>query len=321
METRLGTSAIRLCLTSQLPGTQEFSFVNSIYSKVPFCLKFDIMAGETFKYQFFNVSFPEEHVAHVEINRQDKLNAFIEEMWLSMGKIFNRLSHDPNVRVIVLTGAGEKAYTAGLDVQAASEGMLSDSGDDPARKANNNRRYILEFQDCVSAIEKCEKPVITVLHGYAFGLAIDMSLCCDIRLCAATTQFCVKEVDIGVAADIGTLSRLPKAVASASWVKDVSLTARVFDAAEALRVGFVSSVHHDKQAAVKAALTLATKIASKSPVAVLGTKELINYSRDHSVADGLNYTAAWNSAMIQTNDVKGAFLSGLQKRKPTFEKL
>lgn len=148
-----------------------------------------------------------------------------------------------------------------------------------------------------------------------------MSLACDIRLAAKDTQFSVKEVDIGIAADIGTLSRLPNAVGNMSWVKEVALSARIFGSEEALRVGLVSSVHADKKAAVARGFELAKLIASKSPVATMGTKEIINYSRDRTIADGLNYTAVWNAAMLQTQDVKDAMLSGLQKRKPTFSKL
>jgi len=127
--------------------------------------------------------------------------------------------------------------------------------------------------------------VICVLHGVAFGLAIDISCCADMRVCARDTQFSVKEVDIGLAADVGTLSRLPKIVGSFSWVKDVCLSARVFGADEALAVGYVSQVHPTKAAALDAALKAAELIASKSPVAVQGTKELLNHARDHSVAE------------------------------------
>lgn len=131
----------------------------------------------------------------------------------------------------------------------------------------------------------------------------------------------VKEVDIGLAADIGTLTRLPKIVGNLSWVKDVAYSARDFGAEEALRVGFVSAVAKTKDEGQKMALDICRRVAEKSPVAVLGTKELINYSRDHSIEDGLRYTAAWNAGMVQTEDVKRAMLSGIQKRKPTFEKL
>jgi delta(3,5)-delta(2,4)-dienoyl-CoA isomerase len=242
-------------------------------------------------------------------------------MWLNLSAIFRRLSHDPNVRSVILTGAGDRAFTTGLDVKAASQGALSRSSTDPARTSNYLRHHIFEFQDCISNVEKCEKPVIVVMHGIAFGLALDVSLACDVRLSTTTTKFSVKEVDIGIAADIGTLSRLPKAVGNFSWVKDVTLSARIFGSDEALRVGLVSGVYADKNEAVAEALKLASLIASKSPVATLGTKELLNYSRDHGVADGLRYTAVWNAAMLQTVDTKDAMLSGLEKRKPTFSKL
>ncbi|OCK77011.1 ClpP/crotonase [Lepidopterella palustris CBS 459.81] len=277
-----------------------------------------------YEYEYFNVSFPQEYVAHVEINRPEKLNAFIEVMWLNISQIFRRLSHDPSIRAIVLTGAGDRAFTAGLDVKAASspDGTISSTGfSDPARKANALRRHIIEFQDCITMLEACEKPVICVLHGIAYGLALDMSLACDIRICASNTQFSVKEVDIGLAADIGTLSRLPKAVGSMAWVKDVCLSARVFTAEEALRVGLVAHVYGSKAESVGEGLRLAGLIASKSPVATMGTKEILNFSRDRTVEDGLRYTAIWNAAMVQTRDVKDAMLSGIQKRKPTFEKL
>jgi delta(3,5)-delta(2,4)-dienoyl-CoA isomerase len=159
------------------------------------------------------------------------------------------------------------------------------------------------------------------MHGYSFGLAIDLSSCADVRICARTTRFSVKEVDIGIAADLGTLSRLPKIVGSASWVKDVCLSARIFDAAEALRVGFVSAVLDTKEAAFVEAIKMASLMAEKSPVAVQGTKELLNWSRDRSVEEGLKYTAVWNAAALQTEDVRRAMMAGIQKRTARFEKL
>ncbi|KAK4899515.1 hypothetical protein LTR27_003248 [Elasticomyces elasticus] len=277
-----------------------------------------------YTYNNFNVTFPSQYVAQVEIDRPKKLNAFFEQMWKDIAKIFRELSHDPEVRVVILTAAGDRAFTAGLDVQAASEnGALAKTGPvlDGARKAVALRRHILEFQDDITEIEKCEKPVIVVLHGVSYGLAIDMTTCCDIRICSADTRFSVREVDIGLAADIGTLTRLPKANVPMSWVKEVALTARDFGAEEALRVGFVSAVYESKAAALGKALDMAKLLASKSPVAVQTTKQMLNYSRDHTVADGLAQIAVLNAAMLQTKDVEDAMLSGLKKRKPTFAKL
>ncbi|GKU06664.1 enoyl- hydratase isomerase family protein [Fusarium langsethiae] len=273
-------------------------------------------------YKHMLVSSPGHFVAHVEINRPKKLNAFSQEVWLEFGHVFDQLSNDADVRAVVISGAGDRAFTAGLDVQAASgDGILSDAAGDVAKKAKVLRNHIEEFQDSISAMEKCEKPVICVLHGIAIGLAIDIACCADIRICASTVRFAVKEVDIGMAADIGTLSRLPKIVGSASWVKDVCLTARDFSAQEALSMGFVSQVHENKQASIQAAVALATTLAEKSPVAVQGTKELLNYSRDHSVAEGLRYTKVWNAAAVQGRDFAVGLTSGLKKTKPRFEKL
>lgn len=253
------------------------------------------------------------------------MNAFFEPMWLEFKVVMDTLSLSSEIRAIVLSGAGDRAFSAGLDVQAASQGgvLAQESGKtrDVARIAVGIKRHVQEFQDCISSIEKCEKPVICVMHGYSFGLAIDMSTCADIRICASDVKFAVKEVDIGIAADIGTLTRLPKVVGNFSWVKEVALSARIFGAEEALRVGFVSQVHETKEKAVEAGLKMAELIASKSPIAVQGTKELLNHARDHTVADSLRYTGVWNSAAIQSSDVEKAMLSGLKKTKPRFEKL
>jgi len=163
--------------------------------------------------------------------------------------------------------------------------------------------------------------VIAVLHGISYGLALDIAVACDIRICAATTRFAVKEVDIGIAADIGSLTRLPHANIPMSFIKDVALTARDFTAEEALRVGLVSDVCGTKAETLVKALDIAAVIATKSPVAVVGTKELLNYSRDHTVVDGLNYTAVWNAAYLQTRDVKDALAAALEKRRVKFSKL
>lgn len=246
------------------------------------------MTRSDYKHDNFNVTFPSEYVAQVEINRPKKLNAFTEQMFHSLGAIFNALSHDPEVRVVILTGNGDRAFTSGLDVQDASEnGILARGRDlDTARRAMYIQRHIQELQDCVTAVEKCEKPVIAVMHGISYGLAIDMTTCCDVRICAKDTRFSVREVDIGLAADVGTLSRLPHSGVSMSFVKEVALTARDWSAEEALKHGFVSAVYESRAAALEKALELGKLIATKSPIAVQGTKAVINYSRDHQISDG-----------------------------------
>jgi len=271
--------------------------------------------------QFFKVTFTGDYVAHVEINRPDKMNAFGGVMWDEFSEIFQQLSTDPAVRAVVLSGAGDRAFTAGLDIKGGADVLTGSNSEEPGRKAIKLRRLIRNMQDSVSAVEKCEKPVICVLHGIAFGLAIDISTCADIRVCAADTKFAVKEVDIGIAADLGTLSRLPKVVGSSSWVKDIAYSARIFGAQEALEQGLVSKVYPTKAAAVQEALKLAQLIASKSPLAVQSTKALINYSVDHTVQEGLDFTQLWNAAAIQSADPGIAIQATISRKTPTFEKL
>ena len=212
----------------------------------------------------------------------------------------------------------------GLDVQEASKSGSLDGGGhtDIARKATNLRRHIFELQDVVSSVARCEKPVIALLHGYTFGLGIDLATACDIRFAETNTKFSVKEVDIGLAADVGTLSRLPKVTGGiTSWVKEVTLSARVFTAEEALKNNLVSRVVNGKDALIKEGLEFAKYISTKSPVAVQGTKNILDAAWGRTVEDNLNYTGVWNAGMLQTSDVSRAMLSGLQKRTPTFEKL
>lgn len=247
------------------------------------------MAPSDYSKPFINVSSPYPYVAVVELDRPKKLNSFTQQMFTDIGSVFSRLSVDPDVRAIILTAAGDRAFTAGLDVTAASGGHIggdSNPGEDVARKAWALRRHIKEIQEPVSEIEKCEKPVICCMHGISYGAAIDISTCCDIRICSKDSRFSVREVAIGLAADVGTLTRLPHTQVPMSWIKDICLTAREFSAEEAMTMGFVSGVLEDKKALLQRAYDLAKEIADKSPIAVQGTKAVINYSRDHSVADG-----------------------------------
>lgn len=121
------------------------------------------------------------------------------------------------------------------------------------------------------------------MHGFSLGLAIDLATAADVRICSKDTRFSVKEVDVGMAADVGTLARLPRVVGSLSWVKDVCYSGRDFFADEALAVGLVSQVQPSKAAALDAAFKMAAFWSTKSPVAVQGTKELLNHARDHTI--------------------------------------
>ncbi|EPS95693.1 hypothetical protein FOMPIDRAFT_1131961 [Fomitopsis schrenkii] len=270
--------------------------------------------------EFLKVSSPGAHVALVEILRKP-VNAFTEECWTGLARIFAKLSGEPSVRAVVLASANPKLFSAGIDL-AALDSITDGASKEPARRALQQRDLILSFQNCISAIERCPYPVIAATHGVAYGLSIDIIAACDIRYTASNAVFSIKEVDVGLAADIGTLARLPKVVGNHSLLHELAYTARNFSAAEAEKLGLVSRVvQGSRDEVLAAALQTAQLIAEKSPIAVLGSKHLLLHARDHTVQDSLDYTATWNSVMLQTADMPEIFKAMSKKSKPSFAPL
>lgn len=161
--------------------------------------------------------------------------------------------------------------------------------EDLARKGQVMSRKIKSYQDSVSSIERCVKPVIAAVHSACVGAGVDIAVTTDIRYCSKDAWFQVKEVDLGMAADVGTLQRLPKAIGNQSLVRELCFTARKIDSAEALSIGLVNRVFDDKEALINAAIEVAENIAQKSPVGIQATKKNIIYSLDHTNSDGLNH--------------------------------
>ncbi|KAG5641352.1 hypothetical protein DXG03_005445 [Asterophora parasitica] len=260
-----------------------------------------------FSTQWLKVSEPSPHVFHVELSR-GPVNAFSSEYWREYGRLFETLADahgaGTDIRAVVISSSFPKIFTAGLDLTSASDlgESAADTSQDGARASLSIRKVLLEFQHAVNAPERCPFPVIVALHGPVVGLGVDLLAACDIRYAASTASFSIKEVDIGLAPDVGTLAHLPKITGNLSLVRELAYTARFFSAAEAEKLGLVSRiVEGGRDAVVAAALDLAKVIASKSPVAVAGTKHLITHSRDHNVPENLAYTGAWNAAALMTN--------------------
>ncbi|KAJ3114903.1 hypothetical protein HK100_001523 [Physocladia obscura] len=208
-------------------------------------------------------------------------------MWRELRECFSTLTNVfPDARAVVVSGVG-RGFTAGLDL---SDAALGASNGDPARAGFGFLDVVYSLQASLSAIETCRIPVIAAVHGPCIGAGIDLITACDVRYAAVNTVFSVKEVDVGLAADVGTLQRLPKVVGNSSWVHEICLTARNFTAAEALEHQLVSKVVDGSvEQVLEVAIKIASLIAEKSPVAVAGTKNVLKYSRDHSVEDGLKY--------------------------------
>lgn len=271
--------------------------------------------GPTPPYTTLAVNQPAKYITHVELHRPEKRNAMNKAFWREMVECFCQIAEDKECRAVVFSGSG-KMFTAGIDLMDLAGDLLHPDVEDAARTAWYIRRVISKFQDTFSVIEKCPKPVVVAIHGACIGGGVDMITACDIRLCTQDAWFQVKEVDIGLAADVGTLQRLPKVIGSRSLVNELALTARKMYADEAKSCGLVSRVFPDKESMMTQALEIAGEIAGRSPVAVQGTKVNLLYSRDHSVPESLEYMVTWNMSMLQTQDLVKSAQAALEKKSP-----
>lgn len=257
-------------------------------------------------------------VAHLICNRPEKANCMNAAFWTELPTIVRALDRDPSVRVLILSGEG-RHFCAGMDL-AAFDFIAELDDADPARAAFALRNEILRLQDAFNALEQARFPVIAAIHGLCIGGAIDMIAACDMRFCSQDSQFSIEEINVGMAADVGTLQRLPKLMPP-GIVKELAYTGRRFGADEAKAWGFVNAVHADREATLAAAHHLAQQIAGKSPVAVAGIKFAIDYARDHSVADALGQIATWNGGMLRPADVVGTLAARRQSIDPAYQDL
>lgn len=264
-------------------------------------------------YESLRVTAAQKHILHVQLNRPEKRNAINRACWREMVECFSKIAQDPDCRAVVISGAG-KLFTSGIDLMDMASDILQPQGDDVARISWQLHNLISRYQESFNVIEKCPKPVIAAIHGGCIGAGVDLVTACDIRYCAQDAFFQVKEVDIGLAADVGTLQRLPKVIGNQSLVNELAFTSRKMMADEALGSGLVSRVFPNKEDMLEAAFTLAEEISTKSPVAVQSTKVNLIYSRNHSVAEGLNYMATWNMSMLQTQDIVKSVQAALEKK-------
>jgi len=262
------------------------------------------------EYQAFRVEL-KDRIAHVAINRPEKINAMNAAFWSEIVDIFKWIDDTDEVRVVVLSGEG-KHFSAGIDLQ-----MLAQAATALGRNAEHLRRQILKLQASFNAVDHCRKPVIAAIQGYCIGGAIDLIAACDMRYSTLDAQFSIKEIDMGMAADVGTLQRLPRIIGD-GMMRELAYTGRSVDGQEAQSMGLVNRAYADQPTLMAAVFALAAEIAAKSPVAIRGTKEMIRYMRDHRVDDGLEYIATWNAAMLQSADLKVAMAAHMSKQKPEF---
>ena len=252
------------------------------------------------------------------LDRPEKRNAMTSEMWTALPAAVAALGNDPDIRAVVLAGRG-KSFCVGLDLMALSEVTPSDAEQTSRAAANLQQMEVTRgFQSAISSIAQCPVPVIAAVHGHCLGGGIDLITACDIRIASTDATFSVRETRIGIVADVGTLQRLPKVVTS-GHVAELAYTGRDIDAARAEKIGLVNDVYPSADAVLTAAYELAEEIAANSPLAVRGTKFILQQSEDLTTEQSLLLNGLWTMATsLQSNDLKEAVTAYLEKRAPDF---
>ncbi len=263
-------------------------------------------------------------ISIVSLNRAKKGNAMNSKMWVEIPLVFNELSNDPSVNVIVLTGKG-RHFCSGIDVSSKETlfEMLGDTESEPdgGRRGEYLLRHIQRLQRSVTSIEKCRKPVVCMIKGACVGGGLDVAAACDVRYCDRTAFFSVKEVELGIVADIGSLQRLPSIIGFGTAM-ELALTARTVQSDEAERIGLVSKCFTNETELEHACLEVAKRMASMSPLAIQGTKRAAINARDsESVEKGLEYIALKNAAQLISSDLKESMNARFEKRKPVYSRL
>ncbi len=255
------------------------------------------------------------NIAYLYLDRPEKHNAMRISFFKEMEEQFKAFDRDPSVHVVVIKGEG-KNFTVGLDLFDAGPNLL---GTDTGAAARENLRVnILELQEGMNQIEKCRKPVIAAAHGLCIGGAIDLMSACDVRLACKDAIFSIRETRIAIVADVGTLQRLPHIIGQ-GWARELALTGRDFTADDALNIGFITHLCDTREALYQKADEIAEEIATCATLAVQGVKDVMNFSRDNGVYQGLEYVAQKNAAAIMSEDLAEAVTAFMEKRKPLFK--
>tara|TARA_B100001109_G_scaffold186104_1_gene152787 strand:- start:567 stop:1433 length:867 start_codon:yes stop_codon:yes gene_type:complete len=262
------------------------------------------------------------HIANLVLSRPDELNTMSRDFWVELDEVLEVINRNADIRVVVMSSTG-KHFCAGMDLSAFSNGVDNipdNKKPDHARIGEAVYRVAKELQSYISSLEKIRVPVIAAIHGGCIGGAVDMVTACDIRLASDDAFFCIQEINIGMAADVGTLQRLPKIIPD-SKMREMAYTGRRMYADEAKNAGLVSDTYKSHEELFDAANKLASEIASKSPVAIYGLKAVMNYSRDHNIEDSLEYNALWSGAMLSQKDMTEQMTANMEKRDASFAEL
>ena len=271
-------------------------------------------------YSCFDVSIAND-VAHIVLNRPDKRNSMIHEFWDELPTIVQNIDQNSTARVIVLSSTGPH-FTSGLDTSIFGSSVESSDNPEDAEKSKRQRGAklydtIKHMQKSFTCLEQCRIPVIAAIQGGAIGGGVDLVTACDLRYMTEDGFLSIYEINIGMTADVGTFPRITRLLPE-GVVKELAYTGRRITAQEAKQHGLVNEIYTDHEAMLEATMGIALQIATKAPLAVYGSKKIINHSRDHSTADSLDYISLWNASMLQPDEISEAFAAAQEEREGDF---
>ena len=269
-------------------------------------------------YECFSVTI-EDKIAHIQMNRPDAMNAMNKAFWNDLPAIVNDINDNAKARVIVISSTG-KHFSAGMDLSVFTSGGSVPEGADRYVLAEMFRSNIRQIQSSFNSLEDARMPVLFACQGGVIGGAIDMISAGDMRYCTKDAFFCIQETNIAMTADVGTFPRLQRYIPE-GWVKQMSYTGERLPAEKAKEIGLVNEVYDTQEEMLDKVMEIAREIASKNPLAVTGCKVLINYGRDHSTAEVLDYIGVWNAGMLPPSHMKEAFEARAEKRDPEYPDL
>ena len=257
-------------------------------------------------------------VATIWLDRPDKYNALSEPFWLAIPEAVKSLEADADIRSIIVAGRG-KHFCVGIDLVQSGMGTHQRPAGESEAVANLKQlQGTSKFQAAISSLAECPLPVIAVIHGHCLGAGIDMVTACDIRIAAANSNFSVRETRIGLVADVGTLQRLPK-ILNAGHVAELAYSAKDIDAARAEKIGLVNDVYESFDAAYAAGMALAEVIAANPPMAVRGTKFMLQQSETLTTEQSLLMNGMFTMmTSLRSNDLQESMHAFAERRPPVY---
>lgn len=268
-------------------------------------------------YECFDIEIKDQ-VAHVTLSRPAQYNSMTRSFWRELPEIVRKIDDSAAARAIVLSSTG-KHFTAGMDLSVfGSSSELS--GKETGRVRANLLKTVLKLQETFSCMDEARIPVLVAVQGGCIGGGVDMVSACDMRYATRDAFFCIQEINIGMTADVGTFPRLGYLMPQ-GLVRELAYTGRRLMADEACARGFVNALFETHADLLDAVTGIAVDIAKRSPLAIHGSKEMLNYGRDHSIADSLRQIAVWQTGMFQPTDMREAFTAKAEKRDPQFDDL